>query len=285
MMIAGGKEEVMMHLDNLINELLAQGIKAEVISVTKNGVDCTGLRLQSAVSNRVDPVVYFSKDDAAGDIMERVYEAIYRDRVDIDSSVLADWNYVRDHVYIGIQRQGKEQLVKREFLNLEMIMRVYLDLDSKGRSGTIKVTEDYVRAIGGVTVDDLWRHAINNSRPLYRIRPMGDILGIDDIGMYVATSDQLTDAASVIYFSEYFRGFCQNHGCDSCYILPSSTQEMIVLPHEVCRGVADTQTMANMVMDINASEVDPVIQLDPCCYRYSLETDAVEIAARAKEEH
>ena len=124
MMMAGGKEEVMMHLDNLINELLAQGIKAEVISVTKNGVDCTGLRLQSAVSDRVYPVVYFSKDDAAGDIMERVYEAIYWDRVDIDSSVLADWNYVRDHVYIGIQRQGKEQLVKREFLNLEMIMRV-----------------------------------------------------------------------------------------------------------------------------------------------------------------
>ena len=183
--------------------------------------------------------------------------------MDIDSSTFTDWDFVKDHVYIGIQRQGKERLVKKEFLNLELIMRVYLDLDGKGKTGTTKVTEDYVRAIGGVTVDDLWRHAIENSRSLYRIRPMGDILGIDDIGMYVAASDKLIDAASVIYFREYFRGFCQDHGCDSCYILPSSTQEMIVLPHEVCRGVADTQTMANMVMDINASEVDPVIQLDP----------------------
>ena len=275
----------MMHLDNLIDELLAQGIKAEVISVTKNGVDCTGLRLQSAVNDRVCPVVYFSDAEPAENIIDRVYEAVYRDRVDIDSSTFTDWDFVKDHVYIGIQRQGKERLVKKEFLNLELIMRVYLDLDGKGKTGTTKVTEDYVRAIGGVTVDDLWRHAIENSRSLYRIRPMGDILGIDDIGMYVAASDKLIDAASVIYFREYFRGFCQDHGCDSCYILPSSTQEMIVLPHEVCRGVADTQTMANMVMDINASEVDPVIQLDPCCYRYSLETDAVEIAARAKEEY
>ena len=284
-MMTGGKEEVMMHLDNLINELLAQGIKAEVISVVKNGVECTGLKFQSAVNDRVYPVVYFSDAEPAESIIDRVYEAVYRDRVDIDSSTFTDWNYVRDHVYIGIQRQGKERLVKKEYLNLEIIMRVYLDLDGKGKSGTIKVTEDYVRALGSVTVDDLWRHAIKNSRSLYRIRPMGDILGIDDIGMYVAASDKLIDAASVIYFREYFRGFCQDHGCDSCYILPSSTQEMIVLPHEVCRGVADTQTMANMVMDINASEVDPVIQLDPCCYRYSIETDSIEIAARAKEEY
>ncbi len=275
----------MAHIDNLIKELQGQGIKAEKVDVVKNGVNCNGLRLKTSDNDSVCPVVYYTDYVSEDDIKKRIYDAVYGKRLQINIDVLTSWDYVKNHVYVGIQRQGKEDLVKRNFLNLELVIRVYLDSDRE--RGTVKVTDGFLKAIGEVTEDEIWERAIENSRALYRIRSMSSVLGLDDDGcdgLYVATSDNLIDAASVICYSEYFRQFCEDHDCNSCYILPSSTQEMLILPAGFSGRMEDVQMMADMVMDINRSQVDPLIQLDPCCYRYSIETDTVEIAAMAKED-
>ena len=274
----------MMNIENIRKELNRQGIQMDLeeCCIVKNGVQCKAIRLINAVNGNVYPVIYYSELETVSEIAARVYDAVYRYKPRIDSSRLTDPEYILDHVYVGIQRRSDEELVKKPLLNLELILRIYLDLGSEIGTGTVKVTQNLLRCTDGLTEEKLWKKAMENSRSLYRIRAMGEIFGIEENGygkLFVGTSDTLTDAASIIAFPEYARNFCNEHACVECFILPSSTQEMIFLPGGFSDGEEDPQVMAEMVREINESQVDPVIRLEPCCYRYRLATDAVEIAA------
>ena len=67
-------------------------------------------------------------------------------------------------------------------------------------------------------------------------------------------------------------------GIESVLILPSSTQELLIIPENDNVCYAD---FASMVDEVNRAEVDPLIQLDPVVYRYDLESDSIKIVAEA----
>ena len=111
---------------------------------------------------------------------------------------------------------------------------------------------------------------------------MSEILGLpdDDQPLYIATTGQMTGGASVLYFPEVFRSFCEDHGEEACYMLPSSTEEILVLRETALDdGLLTVDELVRMVETINEDQVDPVLQLEPAVYRYDNNTDEIDVVA------
>ena len=144
----------MMHIENLKTELHKQGIDIEDVTVVKNGIKCRGFKVLTDPEDTVCPVVYFSEEDAIAEISEKIL-AVCAARPQFDVEKLMDWDYVKDHVFIGVQRRDAESdICRRECLNLDIILRIYVDIDHLAdKIGTIKVSEALVKTLG-ISEDD-----------------------------------------------------------------------------------------------------------------------------------
>ena len=272
----------MRNFENTIIETLRnEGIEAESIEIVKNGITCNGLRVIKKGCD-ISPIIYYSQQDTTEAFLSRVRSALLSD-VSSPTAMLTDPDYVRDHVYLAVQRQSKELLVKQKYLNIELIMRVMLDLGGPAGAGSVKVTPGLVAQFS-ITEDDLWDYAAANSLKEAIIRNMAEILGLpdtdDEQSLYVATTGQLTGGASVLFFPDVFKQFCEDHGEVECYMLPSSTEEIIVLKGSaLADGGLSMGELVRMVQTINIDQVDPVLQLEPAVYRYSVDTDEIDVVA------
>ena len=74
----------------------------------------------------------------------------------------------------------------------------------------------------------------------------------------------------------------KEHGEEMCYILPSSTEEVIIVPGSFGENFAP-EALAEMVSDVNHEQVAPQLQLDPTCYRFTTASGKIEIAATFAE--
>ena len=275
----------MRNFENRIVETLRnEGIKveAEEIEIVKNGIPCKGIRICKEGSN-ICPVVYYSEQDTYEQIMFRIQTALESDVPHDSIKLLNDLNYVRNNVFLAVQKQSKEEIVKKEYLNLELFMRIMLDLGGPAGAGSVKVTPGLVAQLS-ITEDDLWDCAAANSLKEAIIRNMAEILGLpdadDEQSLYVATTGRLTGGASVLYFPDVFKQFCEDHGEAECYMLPSSTEEIIVLKGSaLAEGGLSMGELVRMVQTINADQVDPILQLEPAVYRYSIDTDEIGVVA------
>ena len=271
----------MRNFENLVmKRLREEGIVAESIEIVKNNVSCKGIRVYKEGSD-VSPIVYYSEQENVEAFLQRVYDTL---NSDIKNPVmrLTDPVYVKDHVYLSVQKPGEEDVVRKQYLNLELFMRITLDLGGQTGNGSVKVTPGLVAQLG-IAEDELWRCASANSHAGASVRSMSEILGLPDTdgeqSLYVATTGQLTGGASVLYFPEVFKSFCENYGEEACYMLPSSTEEILVLRETALDdGYLTVDELVHMVETVN-KQVDPLIQLTPAVYRYSIATDAVEIIA------
>ncbi len=63
-------------------------------------------------------------------------------------------------------------------------------------------------------------------------------------------------------------------------MLPSSTEEIIVLKGSaLAEGGLSMGELVRMVQTINADQVDPILQLEPAVYRYSIDTGEIDVVA------
>ena len=267
--------------NSIIDTLKNEGIEAESVEIVKNGIPCKGLRVIKKGCD-ISPIIYYSQQDTTEAFLSRVRSALVSD-VSSPTAMLTDPDYVRDHVYLAVQRQSKELLVKQKYLNIELIMRVMLDLGEQAGTGSVKVTPGLVEQLG-IAEDELWKCASANSHAGSNIRSMAEVLGLPDTdgeqSLYVATTGQLTGGASVLYFPEIFHAFCEDHGEEACYMLPSSTEEILVLRETALdNGRLTVNDLVRMVETINEDQVDPILQLEPAVYRYSIDTDEIGVVA------
>lgn len=267
--------------NSIIDTLKNEGIEAESVEIVKNGIPCKGLRVIKKGCD-ISPIIYYSQQDTTEAFLSRVRSALVSD-VSSPTAMLTDPDYVRDYVYLAVQRQSKELLVKQKYLNIELIMRVMLDLGEQAGTGSVKVTPGLVEQLG-IAEDELWKCASANSHAGSNIRSMAEVLGLPDTdgeqSLYVATTGQLTGGASVLYFPEIFHAFCEDHGEEACYMLPSSTEEILVLRETALdNGRLTVNDLVRMVETINEDQVDPILQLEPAVYRYSIDTDEIGVVA------
>ena len=274
----------MRDLENcVITELKKEGINCESIEIVKNNIVCKGLRIYRPSDNTICPVVYFSENESVEAFIARVHDVLAKDTTPLGVERLTDWSYVRDYAYLSLQKRGTEGVVKRQFLNLELVLRIFLDLGDE--AGSVKVTSGLIDQIG-VTEEEIWQAAKENTRRHITVRSIAEVLGIDTDDqdqLHVVTAG-MYGGASALFYTEVFRKFCEDHDEAEAYILPSSVDEILVLPGSTVDRTTSVDELSRVVQTINEGQVAPIMRLPAEIFVYDVKSDSIEIAAIADGE-
>lgn len=259
--------------NQIIALLNAQGIETAVTTVTKNGKEYTGISLGTG---NIRPTVYYEhavQMAADGYTVEEIaakFAAIYNGHTtpQVDVSQFSNWNWAKPRITICIQKAGEPNLATIPFLDLDIYFRVNIDLDDDS-SGSFKISKDMLTAYG-VTVNELYKVAVENTKDSYSVHSMAETLGLSpemaeliEPMLYVVTNDTKTYGAAAMTFEPILKGITDKLD-DDLYIIPSSIHEVLIAP---CSHM-DKDDVDQMIRDVNATEVDPKERLSDHVYIY-----------------
>lgn len=203
-----------------------------------------------------------------------------------------DWETVKPHIYAKLVNTQRNRgylthILHREFLDLSLAYRVQLPDFFPDRRVCIPIRECHMQE-WNVDEEMLYRAAMENMRAADGavFESMEDVLkdipGIDlpksglDIPLYILSSKDWKDGAVQICSREIMEraaGFFQS----DFWILPSSVHEVLLLP--VGQPGEDARELAEMVKEVNDTQLVPEEILSYHVYRYVRLTGEVIVAA------
>ncbi len=140
--------------------------------------------------------------------------------------------------------------------------------------------------VWGISPDELHECAMKNSRELMPVEvqdigsllaSMGcpvDLVGVSETPMlYVISNKQRCNGAASILYSDCLDQLSEKLGSD-LYILPSSVHETLALSV----GKSAVSELAQMVREVNATQVSPQEQLSDHVYRYDAKARTLSLA-------
>ena len=245
------------------------------------------------------PTIYL--DYLAGMSVEEALKRIYdimensdKSRLHFNIKSFTDWETAKQKIHarlVSADDSLLKELPHRNFLDLAIVYYYVVDVDKDFGHGTITLRLEHL-SCWGVCESELFEAAKANAKSEgYSARNMLDILhelgetNSDasfcsapfkaDNSMYVITNHaQFYGATALIFAKEYFKALAEKMN-SNLYILPSSQHELIAISDKF----TDPQTLKEMVCDVNNSQVDEKDRLSYCVYKFSLQTETIEIAA------
>lgn len=265
-------------METLITRLAAEGIKCEDVTTIKNGVTFEGIRIDRGT---ICPVIYRVPGESDDEYCTRIISFASVDMPSFEISNLYSKEYLLANTFICIQKTSDEAIVKRDYLNTELYLRCKMQEHKEDNSiASTKLTTSILE-LADVSEEELWESAKSNMMNDFSIRSLAEIVGIDfDIfepPFFVGTTKMGLHGASLLYFPEVLQQFCNEREFEALLIIPSSTEEVILMADD---GHMDANELAALCNEVNHSEVEASLQLEPVIYRYSVETNEVSIAAR-----
>ena len=213
------------------------------------------------------------------------------------SNIDVDKEFTPDKVYMVLvnKEQNREMLAKvphRDFQDLAVIYRWLVDKSSDGIMSTI-ITDGIAERIG-MTEEQLFMHSVENTKELFppKIQTMDEVIMemmdmdrefAEAMGlmadrdpketMWVLTNERGLNGAVSMLYEENLQKIANRVGTDM-YILPSSTHETILVSVEM----GDAQSLAEMVNEINMSQVELKDRLSNNVYHYDKDLRKVTLA-------
>lgn len=271
------------------------GFDVEIHEVTKNN----NIKREALffTENGRSPLIYlrpyfeinFIKNkETINDIAKQIYEVYKKDRAenkkyDVEKA-LECW---KDHIYLEVinYEKNKDMLKSHphiRFLDLAITFRLLLYMDESGRS-SMPLNE----IPDGSNLDEMYNIAKENTLKFFGLfrKNMVDLLvdrseDIDiptwiDSSMYVLTNKSFTGGANLIAIPEVLEDVCEKFDVTECYIIPSSTNELIII-----YGIDDdflVESLHNSIKFVNDGYVPDTQILSYNLYQFSMETGLVSI--------
>lgn len=241
-------------------------------------------------------------------IMERAAYSITTPIPEVDTKAFLDYEQVKDKLFVRVSNyeMNQDALANMPHEKIEDLAITYHILVEAIDDGIGSVTihngllEQY-----GITQEQLHQDALVNSQRIMpaEISSMASIMennmraemkleGYSDdeideviasvtaeVNMYVIRNESHVNGASAIFYPEMMDDMAKLLDGDF-FIIPSSTDEVIVIPDD---GNASVAYMNAMVNEVNVSEVSPEMRLGNEVYHYDA-TDKVFEKASAHEE-
>lgn len=275
----------MMNREMIINELNNRGYRAEAQNTIKNGVELEGIRILT--NSNIAPVFYTEEIireaeeenktlDEVVSALVSAYESKKAFRFDVN--MLFDKDFILNHIFIGLQKAGAEDIEKRccELDGIESYLYIRGEADQEG-SYSIKITDGILKS-AGITKEELWSRAEANTNAETKIesmaKVMAEMMGMDyceemeDITpLYIISNTCRMKGASAVLNKKALEEFGKEHHTDRIVVLPSSVHEMILVPY-----IEDVSLdyFSEMVGEVNSSEVDPTERLTDRAYIITL---------------
>lgn len=210
-------------------------------------------------------------------------------RIDVEKE------FTPDKVFMDLinAEQNKELLQRvphREFQDLVVIYRVLVDRSEDGIMSSI-VTDAMAETMG-LTEEQLFHHAVENTREFFppKIMRMEEVIMemmdrdfAEAMGLceerdprdtlWVLTNESGVNGAVCMLYEDNLQKIANRVGTDM-YILPSSKHETILVSVEM----GDAQSLADMVNEINMSQVELCDRLSNNVYHYDKDLRKVTLA-------
>ena len=258
---------------DILNALVAMGYTAEGTETIKNGVIMEGIVILD--SDPVAPIVYTQKliEQAEMDgksVSEVVAEILnfYEEKRNpgFDITCLYQSDFVREHVYVGVQKKSDEEILKRDSELEGLELYLYIRMQRGEDYGIVKLNPGVMRGVD-IPVEELWTLAEQNICSETTIRSLSEVLGFgvgeDPMGLTVLSNRSGVRGAAAIIDKEVIREYAERKGVERVIILPSSIHEVLLLPDY---GNFDICELNNMVEMVNLEQVAPEERLTDRAY-------------------
>lgn len=276
----------------IIKELVNRGYKAELQTGIKNGVEVSGICIaQDKESDtkdmKVNPVIYTDsiirelggKEGGFEKAVSEIIGVYERNHIlNFHVSELFDRNFILSHVYVALQRESSEELVKRDACGLDGIESyLYVRRDDGEGEYSVKLKKELLEK-AGIPEDEAWERAAGNVNAETTIQSMdsviAEIMGAGcgkDMGntmpFYILSNQRRFRGASSILNKEMLLQFAKKQGVDKIVALPSSVHEFILIPYH---GEVNLEEYSKMVYEVNHSQVEPQDRLTDRAYLITL---------------
>lgn len=185
--------------------------------------------------------------------------------------------YVEEHIFIGLQRSGQEEIEKQntEFDGIEKYL--YFRINTEGDAFiTAKVNQSYWEK-AEVSVQEAWSLAEKNINKESFVmglaeyiaekygKDMATMLFPNQTPFYVVTNKSEYRGASAILNKKMLSEFGRKYNINKVVVIPSSIHEMLILSADILE-VERMEELTKMVQDVNANEVLVKEQLSDRAY-------------------
>lgn len=241
-------------------------------------------------------------------IMERAAYTITTPVPEVDTKAFLDYEQIKDKLFIRVSNYEKNQdaladIPHERVEDLAITYHILVEAIDDG-VGSVTIHNGLMEQYG-ITQEQLHQDAVANSQKIMppEITSMASIMEnsmraemlmngcsedeIDEmiasvsaeVDMYVIRNESHVNGASAIFYPDMMDDVAKLMNGDF-YIIPSSTDEVIVIPDD---GNASVAYMNAMVNEVNSAEVSPEMRLGNEVYHYDA-TDKVFEKASAHEE-
>lgn len=257
-----------MKKEEVIRELENRGFIVEEQNVVRNGFRTTGICIQNA--SKIHPIINLDQIIKTAEYSHKTVPEI-ADKIislskengkdDALGSKFTDRDFVIDHLYVGMQKHGEEELVKVPcpIPNVEAYLMVKFS-ENANNSYDAKVTLDYLNALN-INKDDAIRTAIEHICADTKLVDLMDLVTIpyENRGfMYVLTNNESHKGAACILNREALLELSMKTHSRRLVCIPSSIHEWIIVPHGDIYPVED---LKEMIQFVNNNQVPPEDQL------------------------
>lgn len=275
----------MMTREMIITELQNRGYNAEAQNAIKNGVELEGIRILTDCN--IAPIIYteaiIENAEDEGKSLDEVVSSIIgtyesHKSFSFDVNNLFDKDFVLNGLYIGLQKESTEDIIKRacDLDGIECFLYIRGEVDKEG-SYSIKLNKMILES-ANISEDEAWEKAEANNNAETTLESMAKVLA-DMMGFeYSEEMDEMTPffvisnkcrikGASAILNKTVLSDFGKRYNTDRIVVLPSSVHEMLIAPWT---EDIDLDTFTNMVTEVNNTEVEPTERLTDRAYIITL---------------
>ena len=261
-------------IEKIVEELIKRGYSSEAITVYKNGVKKEGITIGNG---NIRPTLYpgnlegKSIDNVVNEIIE-TYENL--EIPDIPANI-SSWEFAKDRCFLCIRPKTDEDILKRDFLDLEMYVRV-----RAFAMGSYIVKPG---VFADVSEEEIFDRALVNTRKEESVEDLFKVLhqmgsykknDIEEIPTYlrqlVISNSEKSYGAAAICDKELLMKIAKEYD-RNIVILPSSVHECIL----ILENTPNMEELSNMVKEINYDIVDKEDLLSDHAYFFNRETNEI----------
>lgn len=298
-----GFEEFTAHVSEAVRVKAGGTYQIKRHDVTKNNhVKRTGITVMKEEAD-IGPCVYldafYREYETGGMRFDEIVDEVCRLALKhtesapyVDVSGFREWETVRAKLINA--EQNKELLEKiphRLFLDLAVVYYAVVRNQTQEETGTVLIRREHME-IWGQEEESLYQTAVMNMRAeggadfttledaIKRVMPEITLPAAPrdlpwDTGMYILTNRRKRFGAAEILDKKTLRMIADKVG-DGFIVLPSSLHETIVLPP---KAESEYERLADMVREVNDTQVDVEERLSYHVYAYSRDEEALKIVA------
>lgn len=174
---------------------------------------------------------------------------------------LMERKFVLDHLYIGLQKNSRDMIVKKptHFDGIECYLYVYYKTVGMFEK-TAKIGIAMLKELE-IGWDEAWSRAEKNTFSEIRVESIFSMIGMEDfepddlyVPMLIVTNKKGYRGASSILDENTIRKIATRFETKKLVMLPSSIHECIVIPYD---EAVSMEKLNDMVRSVNSSDVEP----------------------------